>query len=81
MTDLIPFTCPHCGAEFVVQRNELNCRIIRHFVFKDFQQLNPHAPREECERVVRENLGYGCAKPVELVQESCQWIARASDYV
>ena len=82
MEQFIVFVCPHCSGEFSVHAAELNCRIVRHFVFKDFQQLNPHAPKEECERVVREELGYGCAGPVELFSgDDGQWSARICGYI
>jgi len=56
--------CPHCGGE--IEIIELNCTIFRHAIFKDGRQLNPHAPKEECDRVVQENLVYGCAKPFQI---------------
>lgn len=58
------FTCPHCDGEIVII--EMNCRIFRHAVFKNGIQLNPHASKEECDRVVKENLVYGCAKPFQI---------------
>jgi hypothetical protein len=75
------FTCPHCKELFSVAPGEVNCRIFRHFVFSNFAQLDPHAPRAECERVARSGLGYGCAGPIELVRdENGQWAAAACDY-
>jgi hypothetical protein len=58
-------SCPHCKGEIIILK--LNCKIFRHAVFKDGKQLNPHASKEECERVVRENLVYGCAKPFQII--------------
>ena len=70
MSSDLYITCPHCDCIFMVLPNEINCRIFRHFVFKDsFEQLNPHASESECNRVVQENLGYGCAKPIELIRD------------
>jgi hypothetical protein len=57
--------CPHCGGE--IQIIELNCKIFRHAVYKDGKQLDPHASKELCDLVVKENLVYGCAKPFQIV--------------
>lgn len=78
---LIEFKCPHCQNFFVVEESEINCRIVRHFAFRDGTQLNPHAPKQDCERVVQEDLGYGCAKPCFLTNEAGVWEARMCDYV
>ena len=69
------FNCPHCEELVTVHRRNLACRTFRHAVPKpDANQrgvkgrlvggfANPHAPREECERWVREGLIFGCGKP------------------
>lgn len=74
--------CPHCTGIFIVSQSDINCRIFRHFVFKDtLQQLNPHAPKAECDRVVEESLGYGCARPIELISNGHGgWIAKKCEY-
>lgn len=68
--------CPHCGGE--VQILSINCGIFRHAIFKENgKQLDPHAPKELCDRVVEENLVYGCAKPFRIVDgkaEKCDYI-------
>ena len=79
--DFIEFICPYCGLPFIVAKNETNCRIIRHFVYQTGEQLNPHAPREECDRVISQNLGYGCARPVYLSFDNNQWKAVECDYI
>ncbi len=58
-------SCPHCNGEIIII--ELNCKIFRHAVFKDGKQLNSHASKEECDKVVREGLVYGCAKPFQII--------------
>jgi hypothetical protein len=64
------FTCLHCEGTIIVHRNELNCRIFRHGVFKANQeQMNPHCPKEECDRLVAENLIIGCGKPFRVEGE------------
>ncbi len=57
--------CPHCNGEIIII--ELNCKIFRHACFKDGKQLNPHASKEECDRVINEGLVYGCAKPFQII--------------
>jgi hypothetical protein len=59
MADL--FECPHCGGS--VQIIEINCGIFRHAIYLNGQQIDPHAPKELCDRLVRENLVIGCARP------------------
>ena len=76
----ILFQCPHCKLFFIVLEKELNCRILRHFVFFNGEQLNPHASEEECARAVAQNAGYGCAGPIKLVEENGAWTAIKSAY-
>jgi len=56
----------------------LNCKIFRHAIFKNGGiQLNPHASKEECDKVIKDNLVYGCAKPFEIINEKavkCEYI-------
>lgn len=79
--DIIEFVCPHCGLIFIVDSKETNCRIIRHFVFYNGEQLNPHSSREECKKVLNGNLGYGCAGPVYLSYKDGVWKALPCDYI
>lgn len=63
------FDCPHCAGTIIVHRNELNCRIFRHGVYRNnLQPMNPHAPQAECERLVSENQIMGCGKPFQVVE-------------
>lgn len=75
-------TCPHCLEYVYVRRQELNCRIFRHGVYKQtFDPIHPHTPKSECERLVRENLIYGCGKPFEVVLDhQNQMIVQSCDY-
>lgn len=74
----ILFTCRHCNEGFIVNEGEFNCRILRHGVFKDTMlQINPHLPREECERLFNEGLIIGCGKPLRIIGldvEVCDYI-------
>ena len=68
---LFIFECPHCSFSIQVGINEVNCSIFRHGYFYNIingnlvltEQLNPHAPKEICDRLVSENRIVGCGKP------------------
>lgn len=78
----IVFECPHCKHIFVMNINELNCRIIRHAVFKNnFVQVNPHLSKEECDKLVKEDLVYGCCKPAKIIQNNDEFVAIECDYI
>lgn len=63
-SDFHLFNCPHCQGSIIVQQNELNCRIFRHGVYiSNGIPIPPHAPKEECDRLVEQNLIVGCGKP------------------
>jgi predicted RNA-binding Zn-ribbon protein involved in translation (DUF1610 family) len=67
--DKIIFQCPNCGDFVVVHRNELNCKIFRHAVYKkNNQNINPHLPEIECVKLLKESLIFGCAKPFKIVK-------------
>lgn len=74
------YECPHCQSLIEIHKNEINCGIFRHAVYKDgLRGISPHAPREECERLVKEDLVYGCAKPFQIDKntykiQSCGYI-------
>lgn len=79
----IIFECPHCLTYFVMNEKEFNCRIIRHAVLKDSMiQINPHAPKTECDELVAKNLIVGCAKPLKIVNKSeGEYIVVECDYL
>lgn len=59
--------CPSCGGSILIARNELNCRIFRHAVFKDGGQVNPHCKRAEMEGYIAADRIYGCGAPFRMV--------------
>ena len=69
---LLVFPCPHCEQVVVVNVRETNCCIFRHAALKSdaTKQIDPHTPKEECDRLVLEDLVYGCAKPFQLVKQA-----------
>ena len=74
--------CPHCHMYIIIMKEEFNCKIFRHGVLKaNNQQINPHLKKEECDRLAREKLIYGCGKPYKLVERKDKWIAEKCDYL
>jgi hypothetical protein len=58
-------TCPHCDGLIEVPFNQLNCKIFIHGTYiKNHQQVNPHLSKNECEYLIKNNLVYGCCKPL-----------------
>jgi hypothetical protein len=45
------------------------------------EQLPPHFPRAECDRVVAEDLIYGCGKPFRIETVDGQQVAVVCDYI
>ena len=68
--------CPNCGMPIEVV--ELNCSIFRCGIMKDtFEQIPPHSRKEECDRLKKEDLIYGCGCPFQVVNgiaEDCDYI-------
>lgn len=76
----IVLLCPHCQNPFIMEK--LNCGIFRHGIYKDSNnQMNPHSSEEICNKVVQEDLIYGCGKPFQIVQEKGQYIVKICDYI
>lgn len=68
--DELVFVCVHCRQSFVIRRRDLNCRILRHGVYrKTLKPIDPHAPKEVCDRLFRDEQIYGCGKPMRIVGE------------
>ena len=58
--------CPHCNECVLIQ--ELNCGIFRHGIIKDtYEQISPHASKEECEYLKNNDLIFGCGRPFRLI--------------
>jgi hypothetical protein len=64
----IVFKCKHCNECFIVNKNDFNCKILRHGVIKtSLQAINPHETKEICDKLFNDNLIYGCGKPLMIV--------------
>ncbi len=77
--DLLIFCCPHCFDYVIVNKNEINCSIFRHGMYKSNTLMSPHESKEVCDRVVKNNEIYGCGKPFRILLnaktvEKCDYI-------
>lgn len=71
------FACPHCGGYIQVAKTDINCQIFRHGQYKSGQPVPPHASKHVCDRLVAENLVYGCCKPLKFDGQT----VRICDYI
>jgi DNA-directed RNA polymerase subunit RPC12/RpoP len=80
VSSIIIVQCPHCNGDVVIE--ELNCKIFRHGVFKkNGKQINPHAPKSECDALVEKDLIHGCGKPFIVQQNDSVYKAIVCDYI
>ena len=76
------FQCPHCQGEVIVAKNEVNCAIFRHGVYKsNLQQIHPHLPKNECDRLYSSEMIYGCGKPFRLIKTNNEIQIEICDYI
>lgn len=62
------FRCRHCNEDFIVNRNDFNCMILRHAVYKsNMQYIPPHSSEEECTRLLQNGEIFGCGKPLKII--------------
>ena len=74
--------CPYCNMMVILPRAEFNCKIYRHGVYKiNLQQIDPHMKKEECDRLAREGLIYGCGKPFCIKVEGNRYKIGKCDYI
>jgi len=68
------FSCPHkeCETIILVHRTEVNCGI-----FRCHALLQPHATKEECDKLEPDN--YGCRQPFKINLEEMKAIV--CDYI
>ena len=76
------FMCPHCLQFILVHKNDLNCRIFRHAVYKDnFQPINPHATKEVCDELLNTNKIFGCSKPFRIIEVNGSLFVEECSYI
>jgi hypothetical protein len=72
--------CPHCN--HLVQIEQVNCGIFRHAVFKhNDEPIQPHSSKEECEKLLKDGIINGCAKPFRIIFENSEMKAIICDYI
>jgi hypothetical protein len=75
--------CPHCKEDVII--TQVNCAIFRHGIYKNnLQQIDPHAPKEKCDELIKNNEIYGCGKPFRIKKintNSNEWISEVCDYI
>ena len=82
MESFILVECPHCKDYIFILHNETNCKIFRHGVYKNnYKQIDPHMKKEECDRLKKENLIFGCGKPFKLEFINSNYITKICDYI
>lgn len=73
-------TCPHC--QITIEVIQLNCAIFRCGTFKTTgEQVPPHTPKSECDRLTEENRIWGCGKPFKVVSTPEGHRAESCDYI
>lgn len=77
---VLKFDCPHCGGAMEVQENEINCAIFRHAAYRDGRHVNPHAPKDVCDKLVADKEVLGCCKPFELIKKDDEYEPVICDY-
>jgi hypothetical protein len=87
--NLYIFQCPHCEAYVQVEKNQVNCTIFRHGYYYEntpngiilTSQVNPHAPKSECDALVEQGRVQGCCKPFRMVRNGEGYIVTVCDYI
>lgn len=58
------FFCPHCNILIAVPTKDIKCTRFCHGNFKKgLKPISPYTTKDESERLLKEDLIYGCGKP------------------
>lgn len=69
--------CPHCNLKTIIIA--INCGIFRCGILKaNYEQINPHLSKIECDELKANDLIYGCGKPYRVSDNN---IAIQCDYI
>lgn len=72
--------CPHCEKYILIEY--INCAIFRHAYYKtNHTQINPHTSKEECQRLIENDLIIGCGGPFRIDLSSGKPVAVICDYI
>jgi hypothetical protein len=82
MDNYIIVSCPHCNDLIYIEKNEFNCHIFRHGIYKNsHKQIDPHLDKKSCIDITDKNLIYGCGKPFKLVYDKNTYSTIVCDYI
>jgi hypothetical protein len=71
--------CPHCNEYVIIEK--INCGIFRHGIFKNNgNQIDPHSPKDDCDKYIKNDLIYGCGKPFKITFDNT-FIIEICDYI
>jgi hypothetical protein len=76
--------CPNCLDLIIINKSDFNCKIFRHGVYKiNNKQIDPHLNKNECDRLFKEELIYGCGKPFKLLvdEKEEKYATEKCDYI
>jgi len=80
ITSDIVVDCPHCNVPICIAK--LSCCIFRHGSYKsNNKQINPHSSKLICDKLINDNLIYGCGKPFKITYVNDTFIASICDYI
>lgn len=69
----VTFYCcpwPDCPMEFMIADSEIHCGIFRCGVMRGSgDQIAVHATKEQCQRMLAEEMVYGCARPFTITKD------------
>jgi hypothetical protein len=58
--------CPNCTGLIVINKNDYNCCIFRHAVFKNnFECIPPHSTKDYIENLIKNDFIFGCGSPLQ----------------
>jgi hypothetical protein len=76
---MIIVICPHCKVPIIIEK--INCGIFRHGEFKNGKHMDPHLPKEACEKLVKNDLIYGCGKPFQIITKEQEYETIICEYI
>lgn len=82
MNNHVILKCPNCLDYVLIYEKEFNCKIFRHAYYKNsYKQIDPHMKKEECTRLKKEDIIYGCAMPFKLIKNKNEFTLEKCDYI
>jgi len=72
--------CPNCNDIVIIEK--IKCGIFRHATYKTTgKQVNPHANKDRCEYLTRNNKVNGCCKPFRILKNNSDIEVVICDYI